>query len=386
MKPLSLLLMIMPCLALSSLQARDSLHAWSFSTSVTGDFTKAFFNGSNQEVVYLGMENLVVILNTQKAGLWKGGKFKVHAINTHGHMPSEENTHDLQVYDNLEAGDHTGFFELAYEQKVGNFYILAGQYDLNSDFMSTYYCNLFLNSSFAISPILPLNVPASIYPVTAPCVYIRYVPEKKWVYRLATYVGSPGDFDDSRYNLNLAVHPDKGYLTIGEAEYANLSGFEKAGIFKIGGFYYSGVLYSAGDSSKVLHGDYGMYLLASKRLAPSFNGKGEGLNGFFQAGFAPGDRNKVSYFLASGIRARGFAKNRVHDVFGLGISWMGISHQYCQYIPNSYQSETALEFTYKISVNNEYLIQPDFQYLIHPGASWQYRNALAATMRFSITL
>ncbi len=372
--------------SMASAHAQNPSHPWTFSTSVTGDFIHVFFNGSRQKIAYLGMEDLVLTLSTQKAKLWKGGTLKVHAINTHGYVPSEEMTHDMQVFDNLEAGDHTGFFELAYEQKLGHFFLLIGQHDLNSDFMSTLYCNLYVNSSFAISPILPLNVPASIYPVTAPCVYARYEAGDKWKFRLATYAGDPGNFKDSKYNLNLAIHPREGNLTIGEAEYANLTGFEMAGVFKIGAYYHSGTYYAVNDSSQVKHGDYGMYLLASKRLAPSFNGKGEGLNGFIQAGFAPGDRNILNYFLASGVRARGFAQNRLHDVFGIGVSWIGLSHRYCTAIPDAYYSETAIEFTYKISVNNDYLIQPDFQYLIHPGASRQYRNALAATMRFSISL
>ncbi len=380
-----ILLIIISLVSNNLLFPQEVQDAFHFSTSVTGDFTSSTISGRIRRPVYLGMEAIVLSISTSGSKLWDGGVLKIQAINTHGSMPSANYVKDIERYDNIEAGDHTGFFELAYQQQFDHLILLVGQHDLNSDFASTLYCDLYLNSSFGIPPSLSLNIPVSIYPISAPCIYAKYVTDNKWLYRLAVYDGNPGDFKSNRYGINFNIGPKDGLFTIAEAEYSNLISFDMAGVFKFGAYFHNGTFQQYGDTVHTIKRNYGFYLLAAKRLGPSFiTGCGEGLNGFIQLGYAPPDRNMLSYYLSGGLRMNGFIRKKSRDVIGIAVSYAGLSKYYLRNFTDSRPSEKSIELTYKFYIKANYIIQPDFQYILNAGAKKELSNAFTSTLRFNI--
>ena len=55
-----------------------------FETSYVGDNVNNFSGGIKTGSRYLGMANIRLGFDMEKAGLWKGGLFYINAANTHG--------------------------------------------------------------------------------------------------------------------------------------------------------------------------------------------------------------------------------------------------------------------------------------------------------------
>ena len=100
--------------------------ALSFYGSYKGDFVSNLNGGIKTGSTYLGLADLFLELNTENAGLWKGGTFMLHGANTHGGEPSANLIGDLQVVSNIEAGNHTFLYELWYSQTFGNVHTTIG--------------------------------------------------------------------------------------------------------------------------------------------------------------------------------------------------------------------------------------------------------------------
>lgn len=358
----------------------------SFETGITGDFFHNFRGGLSRGHGYMGMEHIILRFNTEAAGLWKGGSLIMHGMNTHGTIPSSTVTGDWQVFSNIEAGDHTGFYELAYFQKIGDFTLLLGQHDLNTEFVVTQSTDIFLNSSFGVVPTISLNVPVSIFPVTTPCLGLRWEPRGLWTFRGAVYNGNPGNIETNRYNLTWRFGKKEGVMAIGEAEMDRTHGGIGKGTLKIGGFYHTGNRTDPVDTTIHWKADYGVYFTLHRILLPSDGVYSEGVNAFIQFGAAPRESNIAAYFASAGIRSHGFFKSRTNDVIALSVAHLGTGDNWRQASPENLHAETTFELTYRFCITDVYFIQPDIQYIIHPGAVNEIKNALVATLRFAVNL
>ena len=139
-----------------------------------GDAVHNFTGGIQKGSLYLGIIDLAASINTEAAGLWKGGEFFVNIQNTHGGNPTEDLVGDLQVLDNIDNGDFTYLYQLYYKQTLGKFSVLAGKHDLNCDFFASDYCCEYINSTFGIMSLAAVNVPVSIFPKTSLAAMVKY--------------------------------------------------------------------------------------------------------------------------------------------------------------------------------------------------------------------
>lgn len=356
-----------------------------FSTIVTGDVVNNFGGGIKRGSSFIGKEELMLSVNTEKTKLWKDGCFFVHALNTHGVEPSIHLIGDIQIASNLEAGDHTSIFEIYYKQQLGRFWFLIGQHEMNTEFIGVRYSGLFINSSFGALPLMSLNMPVSIYPIAAPAIITKYESNKNIIFRLGVYDGNPGSFESNRYNLKWSISADEGFFNIGEVEYVQKNGEVETGSFKIGSYYHTGYFKNYSDTMNAAKGNYGVYGMIDKALFPRSFSALHGICAFLQVGFAPSAFNMVHYFIGGGIRYKGILPNRYNDHLGLAISHVSLSRYYCHVNSQSAGSETALEATYAFRFGKKYCIQPSCQYIINPGSDKNLHNSFAGILRFSLT-
>jgi porin len=108
---------------------------------------------------------------------------------------------------------------------------------------------------------------------------------------------------------------------------------------------------------------------------------------------APDQRvNKVPYFFDTGIVLYGPSSKRPQDFFGLGIVYGSYSHDFrlAQEInPTPLgvpHSEMTVELNYGWTVRPGLLLQPDFQYLVHPNGSTRLHNAVAIGINIVLNL
>jgi porin len=158
------------------------------------------------------------------------------------------------------------------------------------------------------------------------------------------------------------------------------------------GAYFNGGTFEPFDSSlagglaaKAVEGNYGLYALGDQAILrwgdPSEN---RHLGIFAAFNWAPDQRvNPVPYFFDTGLVAYGLLPSRPRDYAGFGVVYGSYSGdlqraEKIRGVTNASVAvqdyETTLELTYGCAVQPGLLLQPDLQYIIHPGAIGPFRT------------
>lgn len=352
--------------------------ALQLSASYKGDFATNFSGGIKTGSIYLGLADLFVSFDPEKMGWWKGGELMVHGANSHGGEPSANLIGDFQVATNIEAGNHTFLYELWYKQSVRNVTATIGLQDLNAEFASSEVASLFLNSSFGIHSVISDNILAPIFPLTSPGITLCWNVTESTCLKSAVYKGCPIDFEENPYNVKWSLNHLQGLLWVTEGQFSWKSLQEKNNVLKTGAFFHrhcpeSGVINS--ETGNELTYDYGIYLAGDHEVYSS-QSKTHGLNVFYQAGFSP--RNDNFAYLGVGCSYTGLLSKKESDVLGLAMARGFLTTE-------KGKDETALELTYKINFTDQIYLQPDFQYIFHPGGTDdRLKNATVGFLRLGL--
>ncbi len=119
---------------------------------------------------------------------------------------------------------------------------------------------------------------------------------------------------------------------------------------------------------------------------------------YLRAGVAPDDRNFSPFSLDTGFNLRGLLPGRPKDVFGLGFSRLAISdsrraaaRDRNRFVtdPGAREPlpdyEAVWEITYQANLTPWFQLQPDLQYIIHPGGTSRHDDALVLGLRSVVT-
>jgi len=145
-----------------------------------------------------------------------GLKLFVFVLDTHGGAPSDR-VGDVQGVSNLQAPERLRLEELWIQQNVfGNrLSVLAGRYDLNSEFYRLQSAGLFVNSSFGIGPELAQSGAEgpSIFPNTSVGALLAFKSSPNAVLRVAVLDGVPVY---RAHGVARLFAPGDGALLVGE--------------------------------------------------------------------------------------------------------------------------------------------------------------------------
>ena len=120
------------------------------------------------------------------------------------------------------------------------------------------------------------------------------------------------------------------------------------------------------------------------------NRKGQELGIFFRSGLAPRDRNRYELAIDGGFNFLNPFTKMERDVVGAGISFAKVSDNIRQaeeqtgIIPIS-DYELAFEVTGQFPVTPWLTLQPNVQWIHHPGSSSTLSNALVVSIRSTFT-
>lgn len=344
-----------------------------FEASYVGEGVANLSGGINTGVAYLGMANIHLGFDTEKAKAWKGGFFFANLANTHGDSPSGKLIGDFQVASNIEAGNHTYIQELWYAQQIANVKITIGLQDLNAELANSEHGALYRNSSFGIHSTISDNIPAPIFPLTSPGITISWDFSQKWSWRAAVYDGSPVEFERNPYNLSWDIGKHDGVLLITEFQKEGTKEKLK-GTYKLGAYYHNHQLTEEEIADGFSKENFGFYGVVDQMILERKEGQGIAL--FAQASFSPNEQNEHSCYIGGGVNCYGIGK-RESDVFGFGVAHAEFR--------KGKKPETTLELTYKATLGENLYLQPDFQYIIHPGGTGDaLKNASVASLRFGL--
>lgn len=395
-----------------------------FGAQYIADSLSNVSGGLKNDTAYVGRIQLSLALDFEKLAGLKGGSFYVSAYDIQGNQFSANALGNLMPASNIEAYNTLRLFDLWYQQEWfdGKLSLRFGQIAADDEFFISDHASVFRNGTFGWPALMGTNLPSGGpgYPLATPGVRVMVTPVEQLSLSAAVFDGDPGDSPGTtnpqkRDSSGTRVDFNQGVLAIFEAAYKLNQEKDAKGLpgtYKIGGFFDTfhtsdllnddqglslGDVDSTGTARQ--HPDnWGIYFIADQtiwRPSPpekpktavdpeSRTAKPEetnccpaGLAAFWRVGGTPDDRNTVSFYTDGGLNYTGLIPGREQDVFGFGVAYAQISNDLIQLTNDSNNAngtntpagsyEMVFEWTYQFVVAPWWTVQPDVQYIVHPG-------------------
>jgi porin len=384
----------------------EAVHTWDLFSVVSG--------GLHRKLESLGNLDLQLKVDLEKLAEWTGASLQVYGLGDYGGNPSK-NSGDAQVHDNIESPDTWKLYGAWFQQELvsGKLSLLAGLYDLNSEFDVSPAALLFINSSHGIGADFAqsgLNGP-SIFPTTSLAGRIKVSPWESFYAQVAVLDGVPGDPEDPR-GTQVILDRDDGVLVVSEVALLELQEVELespvhrirpgrgteeiageseryTGKLAAGAWVYSAefdVLGSSGPDRE--RGNHGVYILGSRKLYREPESWFEGLYAFLRAGYADSRFNPFGFYTGAGAVYLGLIPGRDGDATGLAVAAAYNGGRWSDVLKDEGSdpdvAEVSLELTYRAQVIGWAVLQGDIQYIFNPGADGTIDDALVLGLRTEI--
>lgn len=337
------------------------------------------------------------------AGL-SGATFRINAFQIQGTGLSIANIYNYSTVSSIEARPTTRLVELWLEQKIFDDHasIRIGQLAADAEFFTSEFDALYVNGTFGWATLFAANLPGSGpgYPLATPGVRAKVAPNEHLTLLAGLFNGDPAGTGFTGLEqiadpngVNFRLHDPA--LWFGEAQYSynqdkDLPGL--AGTVKVGGWYHFGSFNdnhfgydgkSLADPTGVgvpiaYNGDFAVYGVVDQMLwrLPGDDPK-QGVAVFARAAGSPADRNLMDFYADAGVNLIGVLTQRPKNSFGVAAAFSRISPSVAAFdrdlvffsgeLSSVRNYELAIELTYQANILPGWIIQPDAQYIVHPG-------------------
>lgn len=350
----------------------------------------------------------------------------IEGLSTHGILVNRSGSSDSALFgDNLlpvqevygSGGDAGVHFVSFYGEETlmkGRVDLAAGRMNVENDFASSpLYCNYMNNALCGDPKALPGgDIGHSAYPDAVWAARLKLRPAPWAVLKVGVYEVNQGLYTDKYYRtgFRFETSQDSGVYVPAEAVWIPVFGPDHLpGHYKLGvGYDTSGGHQDFGDglaadgvpgfNPKVRSGAVQLWALADQMLVRNAAGAANGLIAL--AGYVHNDANDTAYARQYfvGLIDAGFWAMRPKDAVAVLLTYVDISHRLGQVetveadlgLPISngatgaQRHETVLEANYKLQIHPGLSIQPDFQYVFHPNAQANIRDAAVFGARANI--
>ena len=348
-----------------------------------------------------GMGNVVLDYAAQKSSEGHS-HLSLHASGMflHGESPSKKYIGDELGASNIDGYDSIRLYELWLQLSFWNNRgsLRFGSLLADEEFAFTELGGLFLNSAFGWPAFISANTvnTGPAFFVTAPGIRMRLESTKSWYIQGGIYDGDSfdnpaGDGNASAYGVHWQITPQQGYFSMFEIGHMNTQISQNTAVpsfFKLGGWIHS-ASFDDHLTESPHRGNYGLYFTMERSIWRN-NRKGQELGIFFRSGLAPRDRNRYELAIDGGFNFLNPFTKMERDVVGAGISFAKVSDNIRQaeeqtgIIPVS-DYELAFEVTGQFPVTPWLTLQPNVQWIHHPGSSSTLSNALVVSIRSTFT-
>jgi porin len=358
--------------------------------------------GVRRGAIYEGRLELDLDLDLAKLAGWGGATVHVSAYQIHGRgLSSNYLGGNILDVSSIEALRATRLFDAYLEQSLlgDTVSVRVGQIAADDEFLISQYAgSTFVNGTFGWPGIQAADLPSGgpAYPLATPGLRIRYQPNDSWSWQTALFngdpAGAPGAANPQLRNASgTTFSTDQHALVMTELAYATKGSLPAT--YKLGAWYHSGrfadqrfdasgrsLASPASGGQPVIHSsDYGFYAIIDHMLWAAPGGEDHGLAGFLRLAGAPDDRNLVSFYADAGLAYKAPFAGRDNDIVGLGFAIARIGDrasdldrdiaQFTRTARPVRDYEAVVELTYQYVAAPWWTIQPDLQYVIHPGGS-----------------
>lgn len=315
--------------------------------------------------------NLSVTVDTEKAGLWKGGTFYSLYQNKRGYGIAGPTgaMGDWMVLDNWDWRQLNQISEVWYQQKFfdNKLRLKFGKQDANIDFGFLNSGWDFMNTAFSINPTVPMPT----YPDQA-FGFMAEVNPKEWLsIRNGTFSRYNTPFNMTEIELKPKIKKLPGRYMIGAWELSDSNGMGVAeGLDSYRNTYYNNFNRNVGAYA-------GFEQMIYKEKKNDDNDM-QGLVVFSQFGISPSNRNDMCRYVSSGLHYKGPIPKRDKDTIGLAAA-SGTFAPRLGDITSQVGDETALEAFYRVQITPWFYLQPDVQFITRPSGI--YDSSVAIGLR-----
>ena len=394
-----------------------------------GETFAVLSGGIDRRGSYEGRFEFSLDSDLEKLFGWKGAATHVTIYQIHNSGRNvEDNVGALGDPSNIDALPTTRLFTAWFEQNFNDrFALRVGQLAADDEFIGSPTASGLVNGTFGWAGILAADMlhggPA--YPLAAPGARLKITATPQLTLLAAVFTGDPAGANCidlpqqcNRYGTK-AWDFAGGSLWIGELQYA-VNQDKKSpgmpGVYKLGAWYattdfadqHFGLdgagatvsLASPAAVSPLNHaGNWGVYAVADQMV---WRGGDASLNLFARASLAPSDRNLISYYVDGGFGFKGLIPGRSDDTLTFGVAYAKISSGAAALDQDLLAAngppqpirdyEMVFELSYAAQIAPWWTVQPDLQYIVHPGgnvpdpnnANGTVANAFIAGVRSTI--
>ena len=421
-----------------SLAAHGVVPAVSYIGEVMGNTTGGF----RRATIYEGLLTLGLDVDLQKLVQWQGGKFHIGALLPHGAGLTQKALGDVGVVSYIDAYDGMRLDTVWLEQSFGGdrFSLRAGVLAADDEFYQFAPEVVFVHAAYGWPSALGLNVPLPTYPYA--CLGARLKAQLgSWSYvMVGAFDGNPApavfhdpspnavsSTDFNKHGTSFALRRDEGAFLIAEggvhfndppdpnAPAASQADGKKAvkevrGLFtivKVGIGYdtdtfsdsYDATVIALGsptapDRARARGGEWAVYTQIGRELYREPGSDSQGLIAFLQGVYKPPDRNTYDFSGESGLVYTGLIRGRDDDQCGIGCALIHASAPNVAATRDANRAlgstsavspyELAIEATYNAHLRPGVWLQPDVQFIVHPGATSAHGNAFVIGLRTTI--
>jgi porin len=328
----------------------------------------------------------------EKLGGFEGASLLLSMSYRFGGSLSANYIHNSFTVQQVFGGETFRVVNVSYLQKLfdNSLELRIGRIAAGDDFLVSPYNYVFVQNGFCGNPVgIFFNSPGmTAYPNDTWGVRVTFKPTARTYIMGAVYNGDPSIRGNDKHGVDLSLRGP--VFAIGEIGYqanslpgdSGLIGNYKAG------FWYDNSRFTNFNTGELERGNWGFYTLFDQvlvRFGEQGSHRGFGIAGSFLV--SPDEsRSQMPYFFTVAFVTRGIFPSRPLDVAGLGV----VSGYFSDDLQHSQeraqlldprvgvqQRETAVELTYRFSFAKSALyVQPDLQYIIHPGGTGRIPNAL----------
>ena len=373
--------------------------------------------GLKRGTIFSGALEAGVAIETEKQFGWQGATLYASSLVSHGQSLSDHHLGDLYGGSSIESESSLRLYELWLDQTFFHktLSLRVGQLAADREFLGTDVATLFMNAVFGWPAVFGVSVDAPAYPVAAPGVRLRIDMSQFWI-QSAIFTGKIEPKDSEGEALDghgVYLNFNGGALAIWEAGYSTATEEKDSrypGVYKLGAWLHTGSFADqyhddiglsladpfSSQNPRTLKNNWGLYAVAEQKIwLPANAVEEQGLSIFARVGGAPSDRNLITLSVDSGLHYVGLLPSRPNDVTGLAISYNRISNRARSLLrdDNIYaippaplpDYESVLELTHRIEIKPWWYVQPDLQYIIHPGGSREIPDALVIGFRSTLS-
>jgi porin len=381
-------------------------HGFIPSVTYESDVAGNPIGGRSQGVTHADNLGVSLQFDLEKLAGLSGASFLASMSQRDGNNLSHDYVGNVFTIQQDFGGSTVKLIDLAYQQKLFDDHVelRLGRIAAGDDFLVSPYDWVFMQNAFDGNPVgIFFNSPGmTAYPNAAWGSLIKVKPTARTYLMAGVYDGNTSIRENRNNGADMSLKgpvfaiAEAGYQCNGLQGDTGLIGNYRAGLWYDNAAFadYRTDGYATPSESK--RGNYGFYALADQVLvAFGDRSRNSGLGVCASALISPDTSvSQMPYFFTAGIVSRGFLPCRPTDMAAFGVVFGNFSgdlrhaqerEQILDPTIAPQNDETVLEWTYRVYYSKRAVfVQPDLQYVINPGATGKYSDALVLGARIGI--